>query len=55
MRRRRVDTIPSLRREIVEDSLTRAKALARLLRLVREEERQKTIADLSRVRDRAER
>lgn len=48
------DTMTSLRREIVGDSRVTERLVTKLIRLVREDERQKTITDLSKVRDRAE-
>ena len=48
-------TIKSLRREIVGDSLEREKAMTKLLKLVRADERNKTIEDLTNARAQRER
>lgn len=47
-------TISELRRALVADSIGRARTMEKLLKLVREDERQKTIASLEDVRTRAE-
>ena len=52
---REKETIKSLRKALVADSIVREKQMAKLLKMVREEERQKTIDDLEGIRDRAER
>lgn len=47
MRYKAKPTITQLRRELVADSIERARTMEKLLKLVREDERQKTIADLA--------
>jgi hypothetical protein len=52
---RRAPTIAELRRELVEDSVTRRNALAKLIALIREDERAKTLDALDRAKATAER
>lgn len=51
---RHPENMASLRKQIIGDSWDRAKALTKLIRLVRDDERRRTIADLNRVKDRVE-
>jgi len=49
------DTIASLRKELVADSISRARLMEKLLRLVRDQERTKTLDTLRATRSSAER
>lgn len=48
-------TIAELRRALVADSIERARTMEKLLKLVRIDERNRTIADLEAARERAAR
>lgn len=53
--RRRPKSVSEIRREIVGDSLERERLVAKLIQLIRADERDKVLSTMRRVRDNAER
>lgn len=51
---RKPTTIPELRKALIEDSIDRKKLVDKLVKAVREDEREKTLLDLRSVRAKAE-